>query len=139
MRTAVALCLGLYAAAPLVPPLAAAPLRFEEIGAAAGARITHHTRIFPGKYAGVLGMFTSGGAAVAVGDYNNDGREDLFVTDSSEGGRNHLLRNNGPGKDGRITFTDVAEAAGVAGGTITSRSSPTPSGSTTTTTAGRTF
>jgi hypothetical protein len=104
------------AAVAAVPARAASPLRFEEIGAAAEARITHHTRMFPGKYAGVLGMFTSGGAAVAVGDYNNDGREDLFVTDSSEGGRNHLLHNNGPGKDGHITFTDVAEAAGVAGG-----------------------
>ncbi|MEA2693694.1 MAG: enediyne biosynthesis protein, partial [Acidobacteriota bacterium] len=112
MRTALALCLGLFAAAPVAAP----PIRFEEIGAAAGARIVHHTRAFPGKYAGVLGMFTSGGAAVAVADYDNDGREDLFVTDSSEGGRNHLLHNNGPGKDGRITFADMAAAAGVAGG-----------------------
>jgi hypothetical protein len=110
--------LGLAFMIPLaaMPAHAASPIRFEEIGAAAGARIVHHTRFFPGKYAATLGMFTSGGAAVAVGDYDNDGREDLFVTDSSEGGRNHLLHNNGPGKDGRITFTDVAEAAGVAGG-----------------------
>jgi enediyne biosynthesis protein E4 len=45
---------------------------------------------------------------VAVGDYNNDGYLDLYVTAF---GPNTLYRNN---KDG--TFTDVTAAAGVAGG-----------------------
>jgi hypothetical protein len=111
-----AACLVAGSALAAAPAGAAAPIRFEEIGAAAGARLIHHTRAFPGRYAGVLGMFTAGGAAVAVADYDNDGRLDLFVTDSSERGRNHLLHNDGPGKGGRITFTDVAEAAGMAGG-----------------------
>ena len=44
---------------------------------------------------------------VAVGDYDNDGFEDLFVTGY---GGNHLYHNNGNG-----TFTDVTEKAGVAG------------------------
>lgn len=48
------------------------------------------------------------GMGVAVGDYDNDGFEDLFV--SGYGG-NHLYHNNGNG-----TFTDVTEKAGVAGG-----------------------
>ena len=119
LYVAALLVLGAGATAPALPPAgntAAPPIRFEEIGAAAGARIVHHTRAFPGRYAGVLGMFTSGGAAVAIADYDNDGRLDLFLTDSGEGGRNHLLHNDGPGKDGRLHFTDVAEAAGVAGG-----------------------
>lgn len=85
--------------------------RFEEIGAKAGIRVTHHTRSFHGKNAQVLHMFTSGGAAVAVGDYDNDGFEDIFVTDSDAGKPNHLFHNNGD-----LTFTDVAEKAGVAGG-----------------------
>jgi len=46
------------------------------------------------------------GMGVAVGDYNNDGRPDLFV---SNFGISRLYRNNGDG-----TFTDVAEKAGVA-------------------------
>lgn len=85
--------------------------RFEEIGSKAGVRVTHHTRQFRGKTADVLHMFTDGGAAVAVGDYDNDGFEDIFVTDSDAGKPNHLFHNNGD-----LTFTDVAEKAGVAGG-----------------------
>src|SRR2546430_8964774 len=44
---------------------------------------------------------------VAVGDYNNDGLEDLYVVGVY---RNTLYRNNGDG-----TFSDVTEAAGVSG------------------------
>jgi hypothetical protein len=90
---------------------AQAPIRFEEIGARAGIRVQHHTRRFQGKNADVLRMFTSGGSAVAVGDYDNDGFEDVYVTDSDTGKANHLFHNNG-----NLTFTDVAATAGVAGG-----------------------
>lgn len=47
------------------------------------------------------------GMGVAVGDYDNDGFEDLFVTSY---GKNMLYHNNGDG-----TFTDVTEKSGVAG------------------------
>jgi enediyne biosynthesis protein E4 len=54
------------------------------------------------------GLHRSGWAsAVCVGDYNNDGFEDLFVT---YWGQNALYRNNGDG-----TFTDVAKQAGLQG------------------------
>ncbi len=48
---------------------------------------------------------TGYGHGCAVGDYNNDGQLDLYVTNY---GTNRLYRNNGDG-----TFTDVAEAASV--------------------------
>jgi enediyne biosynthesis protein E4 len=56
--------------------------------------------------AGVKG--TGYGMGVAVGDYDNDGHPDLYVTNL---GRNTLYHNNGDG-----TFTDVTDSAGVAGG-----------------------
>ncbi|TWT73985.1 CRTAC1 family protein [Allorhodopirellula solitaria] len=43
----------------------------------------------------------------AVGDYDNDGRVDIFITAV---GANHLFHNQGDG-----TFVDVSESAGVAG------------------------
>ena len=54
------------------------------------------------------GLTHSGwGQGCCVGDFNNDGLDDLFV---SYWGRQVLYRNNGDG-----TFTDVSEKAGVAG------------------------
>lgn len=47
------------------------------------------------------------GMGVAVGDYDNDGYDDLFVTAM---GQNHLFHNNGNG-----TFTDVTQKAGLMG------------------------
>ena len=48
------------------------------------------------------------GMGVAVGDYDNDGYSDIYITNF---GRNALYHNNGDG-----TFTDVTGQAGVAGG-----------------------
>ena len=48
---------------------------------------------------------TGYGHGCAVGDYNNDGKLDLYVTNY---GTNRLYRNNGDG-----TFTEVSESAGV--------------------------
>src|SRR5213595_1814322 len=47
------------------------------------------------------------GLGVAVGDYDNDGYDDLFVTAY---GQSHLFHNNGNG-----TFTDVTQKAGLQG------------------------
>ena len=55
--------------------------------------------------AGVAG--TGYGMGVAVGDYDNDGYEDLYVT---QYGHNILYHNNGDG-----SFTDVTAEAGVGG------------------------
>ena len=47
------------------------------------------------------------GVGVAVGDYDNDGYDDLFVTAY---GQSHLFHNNG-----NATFTDVTQKAGLGG------------------------
>jgi hypothetical protein len=52
-------------------------------------------------------LHTGWGQGVCVGDYDNDGFEDLYVTYY---GKNVLYHNNGDG-----TFTDVSEKSGVAG------------------------
>ena len=57
------------------------------------------------KKAGLLGENLDYGFGVAVGDFDNDGHEDLFICSA---GRNALYRNNGDG-----TFTDVTAQSGL--------------------------
>jgi hypothetical protein len=64
------------------------------------------------------------GLGVAVGDYDNDGFDDIFITAV---GQSHLFHNNGNG-----TFTDVTKSAGLWGRTS---SPPAPPGSITIATA----
>ncbi len=58
--------------------------------------------------AGVSRAGNSYGMGVAVGDYDNDGYPDIYVTNF---GRNQLYHNNGNG-----AFTDVTESSGTAAG-----------------------
>jgi len=57
--------------------------------------------------AGLAGDQLDFNFGVAVGDYDNDGYEDLFIASA---GRNALYHNNGDG-----TFTDVTAASGIGG------------------------
>jgi len=57
--------------------------------------------------AGLTGENLDFNFGVAVGDYDNDGYEDLFICSA---GRNALYHNNGNG-----TFTDVTAASGIGG------------------------
>ena len=79
----------------------------ESIPAGASNRLYHNNR--DGTFTDVTekaGLIDAGWAVgVCVGDYNNDGFEDLFVTYF---GQNRLYRNNGDG-----TFTDVTAHAGL--------------------------
>jgi len=65
-----------------------------------------------GTFSDVTGKAGVGGdgydVGVAVGDYDNDGRPDIYTVGVT---KNHLYHNNGDG-----TFTDVTDKAGVAGG-----------------------
>jgi len=84
---------------------------FEDITQKAGVAAKHTNRSFKNPYAQIMEGYTALGAAAAVADYDGDGFEDIYVTDSKAGGKNHLYHNNGD-----LTFTDVAEQAGVADG-----------------------
>src|SRR5215469_2279312 len=81
--------------------------RLEAIPPGSSNRLYHNNR--DGTFTDVTekaGLFDCGWACgVSVGDYNNDGFEDLFLTYY---GQNRLYRNNGDG-----TFTDVTEKAGL--------------------------
>jgi enediyne biosynthesis protein E4 len=96
----------------LLAVLASPPERwFADVTAKAGVAHKHTNRSFRNPYADIMAGYTALGAAAAVADYDGDGYEDLFVTDSAETGKNHLYHNNG-----NFTFTDVAAKAGVADG-----------------------
>jgi hypothetical protein len=84
---------------------------FEDITEKAGVGKPHHNRAFDNQYATIMAGYTALGASAAVADYDGDGFDDLYVTDSALTGRNHLYHNNR-----NLTFTDVAETAGVAAG-----------------------
>jgi ASPIC and UnbV/FG-GAP-like repeat len=98
------------------PAAAAAPAPgaaswFEDRTAAAGVARRHHNRAFDNPYARIMEGYTALGAAAAAADFDDDGWEDLFVTDSAAGSNNLLYHN-----DGDFTFTEMAEEAGVATG-----------------------
>ncbi len=81
--------------------------RLDSIPPGASNRLYHNNR--DGTFTDVTaqaGLIDAGWAVgVCVGDYNNDGFEDLFLTYF---GQNRLYRNNGNG-----TFTDVTAQAGL--------------------------
>jgi hypothetical protein len=84
---------------------------FEDVTKSAGITSRHSNRVFENPYAKIMAGYTALGASASVADYDGDGFEDVFVTDSKLGGANHLYHNNG-----NFTFTDVAAKAGVANG-----------------------
>src|SRR5689334_5300092 len=68
---------------------------FVDVTHQAGVDRPHRTRQFENPYAKIMAGYTALGASAAVADYDGDGFEDVFVTDSSREGRNHLYHNNG--------------------------------------------
>ncbi len=84
---------------------------FEDVTQRAGIHIKHTNREFKNPYAHIMAGYTALGASAVVADYDGDGFDDVFTTDSKENGKNHLFHNNGD-----FTFTDVAESAGLANG-----------------------
>src|ERR1700722_15654774 len=59
---------------------------FADITHAAGIDNRHTNRAFHNPYAKIMAGYTALGAAVAVADYDGDGYDDVFVTDSGVDG-----------------------------------------------------
>ncbi len=83
---------------------------FFDVAVQAGLTHEHQKPQLDPKLSNIMPWMSSVGAAAAVGDFDNDGWLDVYVTSSRKGTPNHLYRNNGNG-----TFTDVAGAAAVDG------------------------
>ncbi|HEX4278409.1 MAG TPA: CRTAC1 family protein [Bryobacteraceae bacterium] len=108
IATTVVACLGCLSIA-LVGGETVAQSWFQDVTKSAGINAKHSNRVFDNPYAKIMAGYTALGASATVADYDGDGYDDVYVTDSKLGGKNHLYHNNHD-----FTFTDVAEAAGVA-------------------------
>lgn len=81
----------------------------EPVNKAAGITFTHICPDVDPKLEHIKMQIASMGASVSVCDFDNDGWNDLYFTNSKTGSKNALYRNLHDGK-----FEDVAEAAGLA-------------------------
>lgn len=81
----------------------------QEAAAETGIDFTHQPPDLDPKLDHIMPQVASVGASVSVTDFNNDGYHDLYLTNSAQGTKNALYKNNGDG-----TFTNVAEQYGVA-------------------------
>ena len=82
---------------------------FEEVAQKSGVDFTHQSPKLDAKLDHIMPQIASMGAGVSVVDFDRDGWNDFYLTNSGEGSFNALYRNN---KDG--SFTDVAKDLGVA-------------------------
>ncbi len=121
MAAMLAAGMGVGQTARPAAPSALVPAHFEDVTAAAGVHFMHRAAHTPHKY-----LIETMGSGVALLDYNNDGRLDIFAVNGApiiapmaKGSIpqktgpeywNRLFRNNGDG-----TFTDVTETSGLAG------------------------
>jgi hypothetical protein len=83
--------------------------RLVEVSKDVGIDFVHSSPTFDEKLAHIMPQVASMGAAVAVADFDRDGRQDLYVTDSGEGSLNRLYRNEADGR-----FRDIAAELGIA-------------------------
>jgi hypothetical protein len=83
--------------------------RLEEVAKVSGIDFTHQAPKLDSKLDHIMPQVAAIGAAVSVVDFDRDGWQDLYMTNSGEGSMNSLYRNLGDG-----TFKDVASELGVA-------------------------
>jgi enediyne biosynthesis protein E4 len=81
----------------------------EEVAKSSGIDFKHQAPTLDSKLDHIMPQVASMGAAVSVVDFDRDGWQDLYVTNSGEGSKNCLYRNQSDG-----TFRDVAAEMNVA-------------------------
>jgi hypothetical protein len=81
----------------------------QEVGQSSKINFKHQAPTLDHQLDHIMPQVASMGAAVSVVDFNRDGWADLYVTNSGEGSKNALFKNNADG-----SFTDVASEMGVA-------------------------
>ncbi|HEY0379500.1 MAG TPA: CRTAC1 family protein [Pyrinomonadaceae bacterium] len=81
----------------------------EEVAKTSGIDFKHQAPTLDPKLDHIMPQVASMGAAVSVVDFDRDGWQDLYVTNSGEGSKNCLYRNLSDGK-----FKDVAPELGIA-------------------------
>ena len=82
---------------------------FKEVALASGVNFVHRAPTLDHQLDHIMPEVASMGAAVSIVDFDRDGWPDIYVTNSAEGSRNALYRNQHDG-----TFKDVAEEMGIA-------------------------
>lgn len=82
---------------------------FEETARAVGIDFVHRAPKLDPRLEPIMPQVASMGAAVSIVDFDRDGWQDIYVTNSGEGSSNALYRNLGDGR-----FKDVAAELGVA-------------------------
>jgi enediyne biosynthesis protein E4 len=83
--------------------------RFEESSKIAGVNFKHEVPAFDAKLGHIMPQVAVVGAAVSIVDFDRDGWQDFYVTNSGEGSRNSLYRNLGNG-----SFREIAADLGLA-------------------------
>lgn len=81
----------------------------QEVARSAGVDFVHQAPTLDPKLDGIMPQVASMGASVSIVDFDRDGWSDIYVTNSAEGSKNALYRNQHNG-----TFKDVAPELGVA-------------------------
>lgn len=82
---------------------------FQEVAHASGINFVHQAPTLDHKLDHIMPQVAAMGAGASIVDFDRDGWQDIYLTNSGEGSRNCLYRNQGDG-----TFKDVAADLGIA-------------------------
>jgi hypothetical protein len=82
---------------------------FQEVAHASGIDFVHQAPTLDHKLDHIMPQVAAMGAGASIVDFDRDGWQDIYLTNSGEGSKNCLYRNQGDG-----TFKDVAGEVGIA-------------------------